>query len=301
MPGRVNAFALAAAMLCFGLSFSLPVQAASFFFQTPKTEVGLQEEILVTLIFDGQGEEANALEGVLAYDPGLFRLVSIRDAHSVIPLWVEDPAVSVSRADGKIRFSGIAPGGIGEPLGAAGAEASGTVFEATFRALAPSEGAVFSVKDASALRHDGSGSALALSTPSLTLVINAEEAASPSPTEEDSMPPAPFEPLLTRDASLFDGDWFLVFSARDQGSGIGHYEVQEGNGPFVFATSPYRLTDQTLRGPITVKAVDRNGNATLAEVSPSHEPSSLRTTFWCMMVAVFVLLFLWLYRRRSRS
>ena len=73
------------------------------------------------------------------------------------------------------------------------------------------------------------------------------------------------------DPSLFNGQWFAVFSTVDKQTGVkDHYEVAEvpssqANTPqsqwnWVRAVSPYLIKDQSLNNIIAVRAIDVAGN-----------------------------------------
>lgn len=77
---------------------------------------------------------------------------------------------------------------------------------------------------------------------------------------EDVTKPLPFVVELAQEPTLFDGKYFISFNTSDAGTGISHYEVQEGDNPSVRSGSPYTLQDQSLKSTVIVTAVDRNGN-----------------------------------------
>jgi hypothetical protein len=81
----------------------------------------------------------------------------------------------------------------------------------------------------------------------------------------DTTAPRQFIPRIVRDALLYEGKYTVVFTSADGESGIDHYEVQEGTGPWVHAQSPYLLKDQHLAATVKVRAVDHAGNTTIAE------------------------------------
>ena len=67
----------------------------------------------------------------------------------------------------------------------------------------------------------------------------------------DTEPPLPFTPKLERDPNLDGGKYVVIFNTEDKDSGIDHYEVKDGSGPWVVAESPYVLKDQSVSGDIT--------------------------------------------------
>jgi len=138
--------------------------------------------------------------------------------------------------------------------------------------LQPGVVAQFNVVSAQALLNDGKGTPAVLSvvnTPFVPLV-----AATSSPSL-DTSPPDPFLPQIGRDPSIFNGDYFVAFAATDPQSGIDHYEILEGSDTvWHTATSPYRLTDQTLSSNIYIRAVDGAGNFRVVELPAQNKPGS---------------------------
>jgi hypothetical protein len=124
----------------------------------------------------------------------------------------------------------------------------------------------------------------------------------------DTTPPDPFTPEIASDSALFGGQYFLVFAATDQQSGIDHYEVREGSSSWVTATSPYLLKDQTLSHSIAVRAFDKAGNFRLVRLPAEHPtpaPSPNAPFEWGIVIVLFVvllfLIFLWKKRRSSKK
>ena len=76
----------------------------------------------------------------------------------------------------------------------------------------------------------------------------------------DSKSPLPIDTVISKEPTLYDGKYILIFSTTDKGSGIDYYDVKEGSESFSKVTSPYILADQTNSSLITVTAFDRAGN-----------------------------------------
>lgn len=97
----------------------------------------------------------------------------------------------------------------------------------------------------------------------------------------DSVPPEEFTPLFGRDQAIEDGKTFLSFSAKDEMSGVSHYEVFETeNFGFLnpvadFFVKPswkkadgiYILERQGSGSRVFVRAVDRAGNERVSSAS----------------------------------
>lgn len=254
--------------------------AASLYFTVPRDVVFVGDDFEVSLAVDPEGEAINALEGKIIL-PKNTLLRSVQTGDSVVGLWVEGP----EGKDGVVSFSGIIPGGfdgIRKPFTLA--NAPGKVFSLAVRAHAPGA-AVFSLNDVLVLAHDGKGTPLAVVSKSATIAILRDESGEnekekTAEIKKDTFSPEPFSPLVTRDSALFDGKWALIFAADDQESGIAQYEIYESARRYrprdleredilwTRALSPYLLADQERKSYVYVKAVDNEGNARIARVSP---------------------------------
>jgi hypothetical protein len=122
----------------------------------------------------------------------------------------------------------------------------------------------------------------------------------------DNYIPEDFKPIIAADDLVYDGKWFLSFSAQDKASGIDHYEVCEGELKCTIASSPYLLKNQYLNVPIVVKAVDKSGNVRTVIVPPRH-PSvgyDYKQLFaiigLIIMAAVFFVLYRSLWKKRKK-
>ncbi len=76
----------------------------------------------------------------------------------------------------------------------------------------------------------------------------------------DTTSPLPITAEISNDNLLYDGQYFLIFSTTDKGSGVDYYNVQEGNFITNNANSPYILQDQTQEDVIIITAFDKAGN-----------------------------------------
>ena len=284
--------------VCFALLFS--AKAAELNLSAPAKEVGIGQQFQVDLILDTEGESINALEGKIIFPADRLELREIRDGNSIINFWVERPRDQ----NGAIIFSGITPGGFnGE---------SGLILALTFQAKKGGEGKI-ELLETRALKNDGAGSPVNISTQSLNFRVKEESL----PLEEaivvkvrDYEPPESFIPEVARDESMFDNKWFLVFATQDKSSGIDHYEVKEQRkmrilgwpaplrdarpGEFGLwkkwkqAESPYVLADQELKSYIFVKAIDKDGNERVA-VRPPQKSLSWYENYLIYVIIIIVI------------
>ncbi len=291
------------AFMAFGLVFAgaLPVSAAQFYFGTTSEQVSREQHIDVGVFLDTQDETINAISGIVQLPTDQYTVDEIRDANSIVPLWIQRPTQGGDTTT-TVAFSGIIPGGFrgqGELFsliitvhGAAGSDL-----------LAPMD-----LVAEQALLNDGQGTPAETSVSPLTLVLVSAATAPAVPPIVDTDPPDPFNPLVSRDPNLFGNDWFVAFAAQDKGSGIDHFEVRERataseDAAWTRTESPYQLKDQSRQSFIDVKAVDRAGNERIETVSPLSSPVPWyeNKAIWGIIGAIVVCYIVWRLRRNKRK
>lgn len=258
---------------------ALPAQAATLSVSAP-TEAPPSASFEISVVLAASTNPVNVVEGALHIPPGI-TVDSVSTAGSVFSLWPVYPAYYAT--DKEVEFSGGVPGGLAKG-------ANGTLF--TIRAHADTPGAyAFSFANAAAYINDGKGSADTVDTKGATVTVR-EGAAT---TAASTPAAAPLVASIGRDPSLFDGAYFVAFYGGDRGSGV-RYEVREGSGAFTPAERYYVLHDQTLKTPVTVRAIDANGVAT--QVTLNGEPPYLLLALALIVLAALALAW-WLRRRKT--
>jgi hypothetical protein len=285
----------------FGLLSAGPVLAARLYFEPAEQSGGLGRLFSVRVMFDAQGEEINALASQIVYRPDLLELVSLREANSIINLWVEKPVADCQDNFCQINFSGIIPGGFsGTLLPYSSLLNPGQVLELIFKSHQPGSGLV-SFQNGQALLNDGQGTGVQLTLEPLTYIITAEPAEGAEEFAEDAVSPQPFSVIIASNADIFDGRYFAAFFSQDKETGIAYYEVWESRRPIKKSaeadwqrvSSPYLLEDQDLRSYVYVKAVDQAGNETLSVHEPLRPVQWLeKYLIWIIMIIVPLSLFL---------
>jgi len=269
----------------FGLKDVDSVFAAKLYFDTSQNSVQAGELLEVTLMVDTEGEVINAIEGSTSFSPNLV-LKQIRSGNSLMGLWIDSP-----REEGdKVVFSGIIPGGY---LGEIGPKWEGVhpgrIFSLLFEVKEGGEAWVQVSRESTVLLNDGKGSETYVAIEDAKIkVLEGKEANVID--WEDKENPEPFKPVI----ELFpDGLYYLIFVTQDKGSGIAYYDVREGEGSFVTVESPYLLENQHLDVPITVRAVDKNGNKRLALLPPQTQPAQHEKveTFPVLLVVGIIVIF----------
>ena len=250
------------------------------------------------------------MTGHLNFPSEMVSVDSINYGNSILSFWPEAPHKT---SGGVISFSGVTPGGYA-------ATSKGLLFSVVFKSL--KEGSVdLSLSDYMALKNDGEGSKVSLSSGTSSIVVtpvsssittSAGTDASKNLSQEaivakDGEAPETFIPLVGDHQDIFDSKYFIVFSTTDKISGIDHYEIQESvwnyaaPSSWVKAESPYLLRDQKLHSYVFVKAFDRAGNTRMETLYPLYPQKFYQSiAFWVIIILVtfFVVFF---FKKKLRS
>lgn len=269
-------------LLFFFISTPGVVFADEIRLDTNKTEVRVGEEFTLSVIVH-TNKIINAIEGYVAFSASLLEVKEVRDGNSVVNFWVEKPN---GDTPGRVIFSGITPGGWSGP--------NQLLFSVVFVAKEIGSAGV-EIKEVRALKNDGVGSKIILTTHSVEVPINSGDSAVRREKSTDTESPEDFTPFITRDPAIFDGKYFLVFGTQDKGSGIDRFEIREGSwGWFRVVESPYLLKNQKQDKVITVRAIDNNGNVREAKIVPKSFPHwyEQRTNLAILIVVIITCFFI---------
>ncbi len=277
-------------------------QTAEIFMENAGEEIVAGNQLEVGVFISTQVEKINAIEGKVTFDAKKLYPEGVKTGDSIVGQWIENPKFS---SEGEITFKGAFSGGFqGE---------RGKLFSIFFIGQEAGE-VVINSRDIKVYTHDGKGTELAISPGNLVLMIKKAESKE-EPNEhignvydDDKEPPENFQPQLGRQSDIFDGQWFVVFSAEDKNSGISHYEIKESqdwdtgeDGWHRVEKGPYLLADQSLRSYAFIKAVDQAGNEKLAVIEPEKKiqiPGKV-LIYVISTLAVIVLLYLMVRGRPS--
>lgn len=237
-------------IVTFLLFFGYIANASVVSFDLGKTQIlegGLSK---ISIYLDTSGELVNTIEGDLVYNDKLIKIEKIEIGDSIINLWVDQPnADSV----GRVHFSGIIPGGL--------SIAKGNIFSIIVRGQSVGIAGI-DLENVNLFLNDGEGSMDEVSVNSAEITIIENSTGEIEPLNiNDQAPPEEFKVVRTRDLSLYDNKWFVVFSTQDKGVGVDYYRVCESFGQdCVEASSPYLLQHQNPFYYIKVTAYDAEGN-----------------------------------------
>lgn len=265
------------------------LRAAEIGVQTISSQVKTGEFFLVEVLVSSE-ESVNAVEGIITFPDNILSLQKINDGDSFISFWVEKPFLLT---DGQLRFAGIIPGGF---MGS-----KQRIFSLLFKGLQAGS-APLGLTKVKVYKNDGLGTSLAVSLVEQSVTITDSGDYVQQPLAYDLEAPEIFVPEISSDPSVFNGQWFLVFSAQDKGQGIAYYEVKElenrwlaGGSNWTKISSPYILEDQSRQSYIYVRAVDRAGNDRVVLIDPQN-PIAWYENFGFFAIILGALIIAWLLR-----
>lgn len=292
------------------LSCPIDIQAARLYLEPAQGNYSADDSLIVEVKIDSQSECINAVEANLSFDQDILEAVDFSQGNSILTLWVKEP--SIDQSSGSVSFIGGIPGGYcgvipGDPgqsnlLGK-------IIFKVKPAVLGQTE--VIFLDNSEVLLNDGFGTQASLITEGAVfdVLANQTEAAGNQWQEEinqDGVLPEPFEIEVSRQASVFEGKYFIVFSTTDKQTGLDYYEVAELNllerffnwEKWQSATSPYLLEDQSLRSLVKVKAVDKAGNQRIAVIEPTFK-LKWQDLIWILSILVVLGIVLSLIKLRK--
>lgn len=245
------------------------------------------QDVPVRIVLDSQRKKINAISAEIAVPANVN--VKVSDGNSIISNWIETPAV----VNNIVKFAGIIPGGY---IGS-----DGTVLTLLLSSNQPRSANIRFAALPKALLHDGSGTEDTVSVIAGNLQFSANGAV--VEPQIDTTPPEPFVVTITREQTLYGGQYAAVFATQDKGSGIDHYEILEekrynkdSDSNWRVATSPYLLKDQTRSSYVYVKAVDRAGNVRLASVAPYQTLPLLQRLIGPLLLIIAALIAITVWR-----
>jgi hypothetical protein len=267
----------------------------------------------VDIRLNNQGQCINAATVDLSYPANILHAVSATDGNSIFTLWVKPPTVYSNY--GLVSLAGGLPGGYcgrvpGDPslsnkLATIYFQFPTSTASVSSSTLAQAARLVF-LNTTQATLNDGLGSYASLTTSGATyslaaikgqyLPVNTLEGA----IQNDTTLPEPFQVQVYRDPSLFNGQWFAVFSTVDNQTGIDHYDVAEvppadlklpqSQWNWARAISPYQIKDQSMNETIAVRAVDLAGNVRVETYMPTAAQTQKKTIWQSALPYLAVIL-----------
>ncbi len=270
------------------------VIAASINFQPQNLSLPQPKPFTVTITIDTDGANINALDGTVVIAKELGDVI-VTDSGSIVTYWVSRP--EYDKSNHTIKYSGTIPGGY--------TGKNGIIFSVVIPAYSGEKLTnAITMGQIHGYINDGFGTPVKISTKQFIL----GDGSSPQDpqiadqlyvdsTKPDYTPPETFNPQVTRDDRVFDGQWFVNFATTDKQSGVDRYEIQESlsgridSGKWKVASSPFVLEDQALHSFIYITAIDRQGNERIIKVFPKY-PQSWWLRYGSNLIWLLVVLFI---------
>jgi len=269
--------------------------AARLYIEPATMTYGYGDTFVATIRLDNQDECVNAVHVALSYPTDTLRAVDFSRGNSILSLWIEEPRLDTDL--GTVVFSGGIPGGYcGRIQG--DASLSNMIGKVVFSVVdAQKEEAKITFSNASRVYlNDGLGTSASLETFDADVRILPEPVNTENPWLEevgkDEIPPDEFPIIVESTDDVFGGKYYVVFSTVDKQSGLDHFEIFE-RGVWKKVQSPHELWDQSLRGGIQVKAIDKAGNERLGTyVEGSAPPRKAPAYGFLSLIGLVIVLLL---------
>jgi hypothetical protein len=254
--------------------------------------------VTLELRLDNQGECINAAQIDMSYPKDKVEVIDVSRGDSIFNIWVVPP--TVRRDFGLISMVGGIPGGYcgrvpGDPAVTNIIAKPIIRFKDAIQPL-PATIRISVLPTSRVVLNDGVGTEAKLASRDAEITIaktgTPQRNTWTDTLKADKTSPEEFTIEVHRDASIFEGKYFAIFSTQDKQSGLDRYEVREGGGSsWRRIESPYLLDDQTLHSVIRVKAIDKAGNERIVEYLPQGVPGSepKKFLFWFVGIATVFL------------
>ncbi len=252
--------------LLFYIFIPFKTEAAILYLEPNEGQYRQGDISILEVKINTEKEYINVIEANLRFSQDVLEVKDFSKGNSILNLWAEEP--NISNQNGVISFSGGVQGGYNGLNGFLG--------KIIFEAKKEGKGEIWFQEDSRVLLNDGFGTAADLKTQRAVFNISTKESGVSKnewqkELEKDLTPPELFEIKISQDNSIFEGKYFIIFTATDKETGIDHYETKEGRGEWKIAQSPYLLENQDLTKEIKVKVVDKAGNYQIDEIKPITE------------------------------
>lgn len=285
---RTYFFATVFALFACGTPAVTAAATAELFFDTSDGAVTVGSTIRIPALMRATDEPGINVLDVTFVVRGPARITAIQTGGSIFSLW---PTQEISANGTRAHIVGGTPS---------------SVFGSSLRVVdlmvqVTGAGTVtLDAQNATAYKGDGTGAEIAIVSHPLSFT-----AISGQPINEqsqylanDTQPPEPFYIELSRDASVFDGAYFLSFFTTDAQTGVARYEVVEGSRPAVDSNGTYVLHDQALATDVAVRAYDGAGNVREETFTTKQSPKTQDTitaavatfTLWKWLIVIVSIL-----------
>jgi len=120
--------------------------------------------------------------------------------------------------------------------------------------------------------------------------------------KNDSEAPEFFEPITSKEKTIFNDKYFLVFNAQDKDSGIDHYEICEGKFKCVETEKNYYVfKSQKLDKEVMIKAFDKNNNYRLVIIPPKNNIPWYKNNIYFAIILLGLFIVVVLIKKRYKK
>jgi hypothetical protein len=237
------------------------VFAATLSLTPSKEKVGISEQFYVDLMLSSQEESVNTISGSINYPTENVSFLRAEDGKSMVDLWVEKP----KEKNGQINFAGIITGGFDGVIDPFNQDHKlpGLIIRLVFESK--ESGIVeFSTSSFSLNLNDGKGSEI--NAPNTFTHINIDNVVNKTTYQNTKKGTPKLEAYVTRDPSIHNNKYILIFNATDKETGIKNVKIKEGRRDWHEIESPYLLKDQSRHSSITLQAMNYSGGGVVVNI-----------------------------------
>lgn len=266
------------------------VSAAELVFRVVPNLAADDLATIVEVRLDPQSKNLNVVEGVIKFQGEVADKLSvaIETGGSALNLWTSAPQYSTTEK--ALRFAGGVPGGFNQES-----------LLLRLRLVSSSAGvASISWIGGTAYLNDGQGTKENIFAKSTTISFSPSDSAAPSSEPLDKAAPNFQYVDIGRDASVYEGKYFVSFSATDDLSGIARYTVKEGDEISEVSDGAYVFKDQSRRQSLTITAYDQAGNSQVTEV-PARTPRLLYVIILLLVSGVLLFILFHVFRKKNKK
>lgn len=196
LVAKLSFFGFLAVLIILAFPSITNAQEASLYLSPPTGVHEIGQPFTIRLLVDTDGEDINAAEGVLSYNPSDFEVVEISTEESIFSIWTTQPLLS---DNGGISFGGGSSQAFSGDIG--------RIFSITLNPLRSGVGRI-TFNSGSVLAADGSGSNIIseMRTGAYTVVPSVEETAPEA--DFDPPPNSPQAPSINSSTHPSEDQWY---------------------------------------------------------------------------------------------
>jgi hypothetical protein len=267
------------------------VDASGVLIIPSKSTVGIAEQFSVDILLDPENKPINAIEGTVAFDQTRVSLIRAETARSLVNLWISEP-----RQDhpGSVVFAGIIPNGFNGVIDPFNPHhvLPGLVVRLIFEGQKSGD-ANIGVSSFITAANDGKGTTEKSELKNASITV--ENVARPKLYVNSHRSSPVLEAHIIQDQNLFNSKYSLIYDAVDRGTGIKDVRVREGNRDWQSIIGPYVLLDQSRHVPITIQAINFEGQSVVLTINPL--PKNFFTMYTILILIVIILILVGVYKK----